>query len=99
MAGTLSWKRLLGAARLRRPGGRRPFVPALVLAALTVCVLIAVIGAEQTRRARRRARGEPSPLERLAAETKPLQALEASRRQHEAEHEEDAGDHSRVVKP
>jgi hypothetical protein len=34
---------------------------------LTVFVLIAVIGAEQVAGVRRRARGEPSPLERLAS--------------------------------
>jgi hypothetical protein len=43
------------------------FAPALVVAALVVAVLVAVIGAEQVAAARRRARGEPSPLERLEA--------------------------------
>jgi hypothetical protein len=37
----------------------------VVLAALVVVVLVAVIGSEQLAGARRRARGEPSPLERL----------------------------------
>jgi hypothetical protein len=68
MAGSLSWKRLLGALACLALAALGPFVPALALAALTVCVLIAVIGAEQVAATRRRARGEPSPLERLVAD-------------------------------
>ena len=69
MAHTLSWKRLLGAVAcvaLAAPGA---FVSALTLGALTVGVLAVVIGAEQISAVRRRARGEPSHIERLAAET------------------------------
>jgi hypothetical protein len=40
-------------------------VPAVVVLALVVAVLVVVIGAEQLAAARRSARGEPSPLERL----------------------------------
>jgi hypothetical protein len=43
------------------------FAPALVVAALVVGVLVAVIASEQLAAARRSARGEPSPLERLEA--------------------------------
>jgi low temperature requirement protein LtrA len=67
MTGTVSWKRLGGALACVAIGGVGAFVPALVLAALLVAVLVAVIGAEHIAAARRRARGEPSPLERLEA--------------------------------
>ena len=66
MAGSLSRKRLLGAIACLALAALGPFVPALVLLALTVCVLITVIGGEQLAGVRRRARGEPSQLERLA---------------------------------
>ena len=66
MAGTVSGKRLLGAAACVALGALGPFVPALALAALTVAVLVTVIVAERVAGARRRARGEPAPLERLA---------------------------------
>jgi low temperature requirement protein LtrA len=68
LAGSLSWKRLLGALACLAVAALGPFVPALVLGGLTVCVLIAVIGAEQVAGVRRRARGEQSPLERLRSE-------------------------------
>jgi low temperature requirement protein LtrA len=64
LARSLSWKRLLGALACLALAALGPFVPALVLGGLTVFVLIAVIGAEQVAGVRRRARGEPSPLER-----------------------------------
>ena len=65
MSGTLSWRRLSGALACLVLAALGPFVPALVLLALTVCVLITVIGGEHLAGVRRRARGEPSPLERL----------------------------------
>jgi len=40
-------------------------IPALALAALLVGVLVTVIVSEHVAGSRRRARGEPSPLERL----------------------------------
>ena len=40
-------------------------VPGLALASILALVLIALIAAEQLTAVRRRARGEPSPLERL----------------------------------
>jgi low temperature requirement protein LtrA len=67
MAGSLSWKRLGGALACVAVGGAGALAPALVVEALLVVVLVAVIGAEQLAAARRRARGEQSPLERLEA--------------------------------
>jgi low temperature requirement protein LtrA len=65
MTGTVSWKRLGGAIACVAAGVIGAVAPAVVLAALVFAVLIAVIGAEYVAGARRRARGEPSPLERL----------------------------------
>lgn len=67
MAGSVSWRRLSGALACVALGALGVFAPALVLAALVVAVLIAVIGAERFAEARRRGRGEPSPLDRLEA--------------------------------
>ena len=73
MTGTIGTRRLAGALACVAVGGVGTFAPALVVAALLVAVLVAVIAAEQLAAARRRARGELSPLERLeparAAET------------------------------
>ena len=66
MAGSLSWKRLLGALACISLAALGPFLPALALAALIICVLIAVILAEHVAVARRRAQGEPPPPERSA---------------------------------
>jgi hypothetical protein len=41
-------------------------VPGLVLGALVVAVLVTVVAAERVAGLRREARGDPSPLERLA---------------------------------
>ena len=65
MTGSVSWKRLGGAVACVVVAAAGAFAPAVVLAALVVVVLVAVIGSEQLAGARRRARGEPSPLERL----------------------------------
>jgi low temperature requirement protein LtrA len=65
MAGSLSWKRSLGAVACLAVAAVGTVVPALVVAALLVAVLVAVIGAERLAAARRRARGEASPLDRL----------------------------------
>jgi low temperature requirement protein LtrA len=67
MAGSLSAKRLGGAVACLAAGGVGAFAPGLVVAALVVAVLSAVIAAEQVAGARRRGRGELSPLERLEA--------------------------------
>jgi low temperature requirement protein LtrA len=67
MAGTVSGKRLAGALGCAAAGAIGAFAPALVLAGVVVAVLVAVIAAEHVAGARREARGEPSPLERLEA--------------------------------
>jgi low temperature requirement protein LtrA len=67
MARSVSWRRLSGAVACVVAGFLGTVVPALVLAALLVGVLVGVIAAERIAEARRRARGEPSPLERLEA--------------------------------
>jgi low temperature requirement protein LtrA len=69
MAGTMSWKRLGGALACVAVGAVGTVMPALVLAVIVTGILIAVIAAEQVAAARRRARGEPSPLDRLEAGT------------------------------
>ena len=67
MAGSVSWKRLGGALVCVLVGVVGVYVPALVVAALLIAVLVAVIVSEYVAAARRSARGEPSPLERLEA--------------------------------
>jgi low temperature requirement protein LtrA len=67
MAGTVSVKRLAGAAACVLAGATGGFVPGWVLQALTVAILAAVIAAERIAGQRRAAGGEPSPLERLEA--------------------------------
>jgi low temperature requirement protein LtrA len=65
LAGSLSWKRALGAAACLAVAVVGTVVPALAVAALLVGVLVAVIASERIAAARRRARGEPTPLDRL----------------------------------
>jgi low temperature requirement protein LtrA len=65
MAGSIAWKRLTGALACLLVGAVGLVLPALAVAALLIGIIAAVIGAEQLAAARRRARGEPSPLERL----------------------------------
>ncbi len=67
MTGSPGWKRLAGALACVVVGAVGLLVPGLVLACLVLVVLLGVIGAEHIAAARRRARGEPSPLERLEA--------------------------------
>ena len=67
MAGSVGWRRLDGALACLATGLIGAFVPALVVGALLIAVLVAVIGSEYVAAARRRARGEPSPLELLEA--------------------------------
>jgi low temperature requirement protein LtrA len=69
MAGSLSVRRLTGALACAGLGLCGAFTPALALAALLVAVLAGVIVSEHVAAARRAARGEPSPLERLEAST------------------------------
>ncbi|HEX5910758.1 MAG TPA: low temperature requirement protein A [Thermoleophilaceae bacterium] len=71
MTHTVSVPRLTGAAicvALGLVGGQ---ISALALAVLLLAVLVGVILWEQRRAARRRARGEPTPLERLAGSAPP----------------------------
>jgi low temperature requirement protein LtrA len=65
MAGTISWKRLGGGIACVAAGALGGVVSGLVLATLVTAILIAVIAAEQVSGARRRARGEPTPIEAL----------------------------------
>jgi low temperature requirement protein LtrA len=67
VAGTVSWKRLGGALACVAAGAVGAFAPALVVVTLVVAILAAVIASEEIAGARRRARGEPSALERLDA--------------------------------
>jgi low temperature requirement protein LtrA len=67
MTGSISGRRLAGALACGPAGAVGAFAPALVVGALLVVILVAVIVSEQVAGARRAARGEPSPLERLEA--------------------------------
>ena len=66
MTGALSHRRLAGAVACLAVGAIGTFAPALVIAALLLGVLVAVIVGDQVAAQRRRRRGEPSPLERIA---------------------------------
>jgi low temperature requirement protein LtrA len=65
MAGSIGWRRLAGAVACLLVGVVGLALPAVGVAALLVAVLGGVIGVEQLAAARRRARGEASPLEKL----------------------------------
>ena len=65
MTGTIGGRRLAGALACLAIGAIGTFASALVVAALLLGVLVAVIVGDQVAAARRRGRGEPSPLERL----------------------------------
>jgi low temperature requirement protein LtrA len=65
MTGTISGRRLAGALVCLAIGAIGIFASALVVAALLLVVLVGVIVGDQVAAARRRGRGEPSPLERL----------------------------------
>jgi low temperature requirement protein LtrA len=67
MTGTLGGRRLAGALTCLAIGGIGTFASALVVAALLLAVLVAVIVGDYVAAARRRARGDPAPLERLEA--------------------------------
>ena len=67
MTGTISGRRLAAALACLAVGGVGLFAPALVVASLLVAVLVTLIVVERVAEARRRTRGEPSPLERLEA--------------------------------
>jgi low temperature requirement protein LtrA len=65
MAGTISWRRLGGAAACVLAGLLGSGLDGLALAALVLAIVVAVIASETLAARRRRARGEPDPLERL----------------------------------
>jgi low temperature requirement protein LtrA len=67
LTGTVSWRRLSGAAACAVAGVVAGRADALVLAVIVLGVLVAVIGSERLAALRRARRGEPSPLERLEA--------------------------------
>ncbi len=67
MTGTISGRRLGGALACLPVALIGTFAPALVVAGLLVAVLVGVIAADQVVAARRRMRGDPSPLERVSA--------------------------------
>jgi low temperature requirement protein LtrA len=67
MTATISSRRLAAAFACLAVGGIGSFAPALVVAGLLFAVLVTVIVADQIAAARRRGRGEPSPLERAPA--------------------------------
>jgi low temperature requirement protein LtrA len=67
LTGSITGRRLTGALACLAVGAIGTFAPALVVAALLFGVLVAVIAGDQIAGARRTARGEPSPLERLEA--------------------------------
>jgi low temperature requirement protein LtrA len=67
MTATISPRRLAAALACLAVGGIGSFAPALVVAGLLFAVLVTVIVADQIAAARRRGRGEPSPLERVPA--------------------------------
>jgi low temperature requirement protein LtrA len=67
MTHAISTRRLAGAVACLAVGGIGTFAPALIVAAMLLAVLVAVIVADQVAATRRRRRGEPSPLERIAA--------------------------------
>jgi low temperature requirement protein LtrA len=67
VAGTISPRRLAGAIACLAIAAIGAFAPALVVGALLLGVLVAVIVGDQIAAHRRRRRGEPSPIERVAA--------------------------------
>jgi low temperature requirement protein LtrA len=67
LTGSITGRRLAGATACLAVGAIGTFAPALVVAGLLFGVLVGVIVGDQVAGARRTARGEPSPLERLEA--------------------------------
>jgi low temperature requirement protein LtrA len=67
MTGTVPGRRLTGAVACLAVAAVGLVTPALVVAGLLVAVLVVVIAADTIAAAKRRRRGEPSPLERLAS--------------------------------
>jgi drug/metabolite transporter (DMT)-like permease len=63
----VSWRRLAGAVACAVVGVAAADADALVISVLVLAVLSAVLASDYVAAARRRRRGEPSPLERLEA--------------------------------
>ena len=67
MAGTIAGRRVTGGLACVAVAALASVLPALAIAGLLLAILVAVILGDEWAAARRRARGEPSPLERLEA--------------------------------
>lgn len=67
MAGSISRRRLAAAVGIAACAVTGAVLPALAVASLMTAVLVAVIVADRVSRNRRRARGEPSPIEAIEA--------------------------------
>jgi low temperature requirement protein LtrA len=67
MAGSISRRRLAAALAVVACGALGAWLPALATASLITAVLVAVIVSDQVSAARRRAHGEPTPLEAFEA--------------------------------
>jgi low temperature requirement protein LtrA len=67
MAGTVAGRRVAGGLACIAVAALGGVMPALALGGILLAILVAVIVGDQVAAARRRARGEPSPLERLEA--------------------------------
>ena len=68
MTGTPSVKRLVAAVACMGAGVLGLWMDAIWIASVVLGILVALIAWEQIAGARRRARGEPSPIERLLAD-------------------------------
>jgi low temperature requirement protein LtrA len=68
MTGSPSGRRLAAAGAVCAAGAIGGVLPALAASGLVVAVLVGLIAWETIARARRRARGEPSPIERFLAQ-------------------------------
>jgi low temperature requirement protein LtrA len=69
VAGSVSGKRLAGACACVAAGVLGTRISAIALAGILLAILVTVIASEHLAAARRRARGEPSPLQRLETNT------------------------------
>jgi low temperature requirement protein LtrA len=77
MAGSISRRRLASAIGVAACAALGAELPALAVASLITAVLVAVIVSDQVSAARRRARGEPTPLEAFEASLGPPEGRRA----------------------
>ena len=82
LAGSISGKRLGGAIACLAAGVAGAVIPALAVAVLVLGVLAAIILAERLTARRRRARGEPTPIERIEAVSRLIAGFEMHGRLH-----------------